>query len=453
MQTGPRAIVVTLIFVVLLGVPCTNAVPRSLEAEVDAYLLPLVNDDLVCGSVLIARHGEVLLAKGYGLANREDSIPNSAATRFRLGSVSKQFTAAAILILEQQGLLSTEDPVSKFYPDYPNGDKITIHHLLTHTSGIINASALPDYGEKMRLPLSTREVVDWFKDEPLRFEPGERFEYSNSGYILAAGIIEQVTGKSYAEFLKDHIFRPLDMNESGQDDEMDVIPHRAHGHYSLGPKVMQAPYRNMPFMAGAGSLYSTVGDLFKWDQALYGTDLLSDASKIKMFTPHAGNYGYGWFIQELNGHRVITHRGGINGFLANIDRFVDDTVLVVTLLNFESTFAPLIRSGLAAIALGEPYSPVLRADPLPVSVDSLNACVGQYELTPEMRIAVENKDGQLYLREPTGDAMPALAQKPNRYFVRGMNAMVWFDFGTDGVATALRGMQGAHGFIARRVEP
>ena len=450
---SPRSLFVSLTLCALLLLPITVTAGRAeLEAEVDAFLGPIVDMDLISGSVLIARNGEILLAKGYGPANREYEIPCTPETKFRLGSVSKQFTSAAIMLLVQQGKVNLEDTVGLYFAGYPNGDKITVHHLLTHRSGIPNYNNLDGYGEKMVLPLGIDSVIAWFRDEPLQFEPGTAWAYSNSGYVLLAGIIERVSGESYADFLHDNIFEPLGMHNSGQDVFTAVIPNRATGHGNDGEQIYQAPYRDMPFTSGAGSLYSTVLDLFKWDRALYGDEFLSAETRQTMFTPVEHNYACGWFVDPRFERRAISHTGAINGFLASIERYVDDGVLVVALLNYESTFSRGATRGLAAIALGEEYEPLLTTEPVAVDQTALEAYCGQYEVMPEVPMTVTREGDVLVLIGDDARPMPAVAQSVNQFFVRAMNAMVRFNAGEDGTISDMILLQGAHGFRCKRVE-
>jgi CubicO group peptidase (beta-lactamase class C family) len=218
-------------------VSAAHAGDSALIKAVDEYLQPIVDDSLISGSVLIARGDRVLLSRGYGLANREHGVLCTPQTVYRLGSITKQFTAMAVMILAERGALAISDTLSKYYPDFPDASKITLHQLLTHTSGIINSSTIEDYGEEMMMPRSVEEVIAWIAEQPLVTEPGSRWIYSNSGYIILAGIIEQVTGKTYAEFLTEAIFDPLGMTATGQDVFTDVIPHRATGHVNLGDRL------------------------------------------------------------------------------------------------------------------------------------------------------------------------------------------------------------------------
>jgi CubicO group peptidase (beta-lactamase class C family) len=403
----------------------------SLEQRVDAYLKPLIDEDLISGSILIARDGKIELAKGYGPANREHGVPCTADTVYRLASVTKTFTAMAIMILQERELLSVEDTLDRYIPDYPQGDRITLHHLLTHTSGVINYSALPDHYRVWTMPHTIEEVIARFKNEPLRFEPGAKFEYSNSGYVLLTYVIEKVSGESYESFMKEAIFEPLGMQHTGMDSHTKIIPNRATGHYNFGDGIVQAPYLNAAYTSGAGGLYSTVGDLFKWDRALYTDRLVSEHTLKKMFTPRLQNYGYGWFIREEFGRRLIEHRGGINGFLTMIQRFVDDDVLVVTLFNYVSTFSREVEHGLAAIALGLPYEPVLLLDGVDVPDRVLKSLVGKYEIMGStLEISVE--DGRLWVTDSDMEKSATIPQNDTTYFVPASNALLSFQLSDRG---------------------
>jgi CubicO group peptidase (beta-lactamase class C family) len=444
-----------LLFCVLAGfLPLLTASPvtavSSLENKVDSYLQPLADRDLISGSVLIAKEGKILLAKGYGPANREYGIPNGPETKFRLGSITKQFTAMAILILEETGLLSVDDTIDKYYPGYPQGERVTIHHLLTHTSGINNYNNLPDYHEKMMLSWSIEEVIDWFKSDSLLFEPGTDWAYSNSGYVLLAYIIEKVSGQSYEEFLAENIFEPLKMTDSGQDKHFKIVKNRAAGHAHYGLTVEQALYRDMPFTSGAGSLYSSVKDLFLWDQALYSEKLVMKATLDRIFTPCKNGYGYGWFIGELFGKKQISHRGGINGFLTNIARFIDDGVLVVSLFNYESVFAIPAMEGLAAIALGEEYEPLLVDHPVAIPPMLLSEYCGRYRINPETVLEVRTEGPALTVQHGDDPRFRAIPQDQHKFFVEEMHAMITFERGEDGNVSRMLIVRGAHRFMATK---
>ncbi len=408
----------------------------TLERAVDAWLKPLLDEDLVSGSILIARHGVVEVAKGYGPANREHAIPCAARTKYRIGSMTKAFTATAVMLLQERGLLKVEDPLSKYLPDFPNGDRITLHHLLTHTSGVINYSALPDHYRVWAMPHTMEQVIARFKDEPLRFVPGEKFEYSNSGYVLLTAVIEKVSGMAYDAFIRRNLFDPLGMRDSGMDTETAVIPGRATGHYGTGTEVIQAAYLYMPYTSGAGALYSTVEDLYQWDRALYTEKLLPKAALERMFTPGQGQYGYGWFIREEHGRKLIEHRGGINGFVSMIQRFTDDDVTVITLFNYVSTFTREINKGLAALALGEPVKPLLVPQGVPVDPGTLAGAVGRYRMEPGV-YAVTLEGGNLFLEGPDQPREVLVPQSEKTYYLRKGNALLHFPRETDGSITRM----------------
>jgi CubicO group peptidase (beta-lactamase class C family) len=285
-----------IVLIALLAVTCaaqlkpapSNAdpVPR-MEELVQSY----VTEKKFMGSVLVARGDKVILSKGYGSANLEWDIPNSPTTRFRLGSVTKQFTAACILLLEERGKLKVDDPVKKYLPDAPaTWDKITVFNLLTHTSGIPNFTSFPDYSSTEAIPTTPEKLVARFRDKPLDFQPGEKWQYSNSGYILLGYLIEKISGQSYADFVQQNIFQPLGMKDSGYDSNSTVIGHRASGYTTGAHGMVNAGYVDMSIPFSAGALYSTTEDLLRWEQGLFGGKLLTAASLEKMTTPFKSNY-------------------------------------------------------------------------------------------------------------------------------------------------------------------
>lgn len=302
------------------------------------------------GSVLVAHEGEVIYTDGFGMANMEYDIPNEPNTKHRLGSITKQFTAALILQLAEQGKLELHKPISTYLPDYkgPAADKVTIHHLLNHSSGIPSYTSFPGFFEEhSRDPYSPKDFVKKFADSTLQFTPGEKFLYNNSGYFLLGHIIEEVTGKTYEQVLQENILDPLNMKNTGYDHHATVLKNRASGYEKNGEGYVNAPYLDMSLPYAAGSMYSTVEDLYKWDRALYSNEILSKSSKELMFTPQItqGNtkYGYGWMINKLpvgetqDSVNVIAHGGGINGFNTLIARFPGNEDLVVLLNNTGGT--------------------------------------------------------------------------------------------------------------------
>ncbi len=325
-------------------------VPKSDAASrIDGFVQKYVDQSLFNGSVLVAQRGDVILKKGYGMANFEWGIPNTPDTRFRIGSMTKQFTSMVVMQLVEEGKLSLEDKLADRVPYYrkDTGSKVTIHQLLNHTSGIPSYTNIPNIlKEHGRIALSLHDLVTKFCSADLEFEPGARFAYNNSGYVILGAVIEEVTGKSYEQVLKERIFEPLGMTASGYDHTETVINHRASGYDNGLNGLRNADFIDMSLPHGAGALYSTVEDLLLWDQALYGTKLLSDAGKSKIFAPGAGNYGYGWFIQKAPvgpakaERQIIQHMGGIPGFSSLIVRVPEDGIAIVLLNNTGG--APLV---------------------------------------------------------------------------------------------------------------
>jgi CubicO group peptidase (beta-lactamase class C family) len=354
------------------------------------------------GSVLVTSDGMPLFSKGYGLANAEHQVANTPETKFRLGSITKQFTAMAILILQEQGKLAVEDPIGKYLDDAPKAwETVTIHHLLTHTGGIPSYTSQPDYVKKMAHPETVTSMIARFKDKPLDFKPGEKFTYSNSGYFLLGAIIEKVSGQSYEAFLKAAIFDPLDMKDTGYDHPSTVLAHRASGYTRKGDVLQNAAYLDMAQPYAAGSLYSTTLDLAKWDRALNDGALISRDSMTRMFTPEKNDYAYGWSVTTRSNRKEIAHGGGINGFATDIVRYPDQKVCVVVLCNVLPANPGKIARDLAAIAFGEPVALPRTRMVAKVAPELFDAYVGRYELGPD-RVMTITREGDRLFAQPTG---------------------------------------------------
>lgn len=318
------------------------------------------------GSALVADDGQVIFSDGFGMANMEYDIPNRPDTKHRLGSITKQFTAALVLQLVEEGKLELDKPISAYLPKYdgPASEVVTIHHLLTHSSGIPSYTSFPGFfQEKSRDPASPAEFVKTFADSTLQFDPGERFSYNNSGYFLLGHIIEEVTGKSYEQVLQEKIFDPLEMKDTGYDHYATILKNRAAGYEKRGDNYVNAPYLDMSIPYAAGSLYSTAEDLYTWDRALYEKKILSEESKNLMFSPQIPDgeeqYGYGWSIANIpvgksgDSLPIVAHGGGINGFNTLIVRLPEEDDLIVLLNNTGGTNLRDIAVGINNILHGE----------------------------------------------------------------------------------------------------
>ena len=323
------------------------------------------------GSVLVADNGKIIYKKGFGLANMEWNIPNQPDTKFRLGSITKQFTATLILQLVEQGKVKLDGKLTDYLPDYrkDTGDKVTIHNLLSHTSGIPSYTSLPGFMTNVsRNPYPVDDFIKKYASGDLEFEPGTKFVYDNSGYFLLGAIIEKVTGKPYEQVLRENIFDPLGMKNTGYDHWGTILERRATGYTRTPRGYGNAPYLDMSIPYAAGSLYSTVEDLYLWDQALYGEKVLSAKSKELMFKPNLENYGYGFVMRKVSLQPgklevpVIQHNGGINGFSTVIVRMVADKRLIVLLDNAEQgEYLDRITSALMSVLYDQPYETAKRS--------------------------------------------------------------------------------------------
>jgi CubicO group peptidase (beta-lactamase class C family) len=427
---------------------------RDAVARMDAYLAAAHKLQRFSGSVLVARGGRIVLSRGYGMANYELDAANTPETKFRLGSVTKQFTAMAILQLEERGKLKVTDTIRTILPDYPpTGDKVTIHHLLTHTSGVPNLTELPDYPRTMTLPSTVEQTIGRFKDLPLDFTPGEKFSYSNSNYVLLGAIIEKVTGRSYEDYLRENIFSVIGMKDSGYDHHETVLKNRASGYEFPGDKMANAPYVDMSIPFAAGGVYSTVNDLYKWDRALYTDKLVSKAALARMFTPFKGGYAYGWMTGEFAGHRNIRHGGGINGFITDISRFPDDDACVIVLSNFITGYIQETSDALAAILFGQNVEPPQQKAFLKLSAAVLDAYQGRYQLDGSQVIFTVVREGEgLYVQVAGQPRTSLLAESETKFFMRNLGFWVTFFKDGSGRVTHFVLLQGKRETKALRVE-
>jgi CubicO group peptidase (beta-lactamase class C family) len=339
----------------------TAARDPALVGKIEDYMQAQVRASGFSGTILLARAGAPLVAKGYGFANAEWQIPNAPDTKFRLGSITKQFTSMLIMRLQEQGKLKVQDPICSYVAPCPDSwNPVTIHHLLTHTSGIPSYTNSPDYLKTMMVPKTLEDMVAGFRDLPLEFEPGSQFKYDNSGYFLLGQIVEKTSGKKYEDALKSEIFEPLGMKDTGYDHHATILARRATGYGRDGATIVNAPYLDMVQPYAAGALYSTVEDLLTWDQVLYTDRLLPAAARTRMFTPYKNEYAYGWAIRPAStatfGRTLIEHAGGINGFATMIVRVPDERVTSIALSNFERAPAGRIAHDLLAILFGEKYT-------------------------------------------------------------------------------------------------
>jgi CubicO group peptidase (beta-lactamase class C family) len=391
------------------------------------------------GTVLVTKDGKILINKGYGSANLDWKVPNSPTTKFRLGSVTKQFTAASILLLEERGKLRIEDPVKKYLPDAPAAwDQITIFNLLTHTSGIPNFTAFPDYTITEAIPTTPEKLVARFRDKPLDFAPGASWRYSNSGYVLLGYLIEKISGEPYAKFLQDNIFVPLGMKDSGYDSNTKVIPGRAVGYVPGPGGPVVAGYVDMSIPFSAGGLYSTTADLLRWEKALYGTKLLTAVSLQKMTTPFRNDYAFGIVVRKTsNGDRIFWHNGGIEGFNTWIGYIPAQNVGVIVLANLNGEAADSIGNDLTAVAGGDKVTLVSDRQPTNLPDDVLDHLAGHYQF-PSGAIMTVWRDGKRFLTQLSGQpAVELFPEKNGGFFLQVVDAQIAFNTDARGQITSL----------------
>jgi CubicO group peptidase (beta-lactamase class C family) len=374
---------------------------ETAQTRIDRVLASAFPPDGPGAAVIAVQNGEVMLRKGYGLADLELGVPIQPEMVFRVASITKEFTAALVLQLVEEGAISLEDEITDFLPDYPlRGNKVTLRHLLTHTSGIPTFQAVPGFQDHVRLDHTVEETLAIFAGEPFEFLPGERYSYSSSGYIVLGAILERVTGKTFEELLQERIFGAVGMQSACLGSHDRIIPRRVKG-YTVGREgVINSPIVSMTMAFSSGGLLMSVDDLAAWDEALYGDRVLGGESRKAMWSAHmlesgqATEYGLGWMVTEFLGHKVLMHDGSIDGFLSTAWRLPDDRIFVAVLTNSDS---PEVGPNVAAkevlaTLLGVPEN---RAIPMTPAV--MDRYVGDYSRRDGRIWRVVQEDGRLYL--------------------------------------------------------
>ncbi|WP_312114757.1 serine hydrolase domain-containing protein [Brevibacillus reuszeri] len=371
-----------------------------LEDRITDWIEAYDRNGYLNGSLLIAANNEIIVNRGFGLANWEHHVPNTSTTKFRIGSLTKAFTAVAILQLHEKQKLKLHDSIDKYLPAFPNGERITLYHCLTNTSGLPNYTSFPDFwSHTMRLPSSLHQLISSLKEHPLHFEPGSRFDYSNSGYAILTAIIEAVSGMSYADYIQENICHPLGMNHTGCDDGQKIIPNLASG-YSFWEEPIHSAYADMSFPLGAYGLYSTTEDLFIWDRALRSPQLLPTELLEKLFTPYLGSYACGWLVSTITGKKCTHHFGDISGYCSDFLRFVDDQATVIFLSNMNVTPVSHLSREIATIIFQGNVTLPLPARPIDFSEQA--SLTGSYFIEKEPRtiLDISVKNNALYMTTP-----------------------------------------------------
>ncbi|HZV65404.1 MAG TPA: serine hydrolase [Telluria sp.] len=394
------------------------AKPAPLAAQIDASIAPYFNPADPGATVIVTKDGKPLFRKAYGMADVAGHRPLTPDMSLRLGSITKQFTAVAILMLADEDKLALDDDIRRFLPDYPTqGKSITIEHLLTHTSGIVDYTTKRGFSLELTKDKSIVQMIDTFKDEPLEFEPGTRWKYDSSGYFLLGAIIEKVSGKPYAKFIEERIFVPLGMRQTAYEGYERSPVHRAAGYMrSADAYVPNAPL-SMSQPYSAGGLVSTVDDLARWDAAISAGKLLKPASWKRAFTPYkladgsSTGYGYGWELGTLRGLPVIAHGGRINGYLTYAMRMPEQKLFVAVLENADSglVYPESVARKAAAIAIGKPFA---EHKTIPLDAKALEVLTGEYKIDAANSYTIRVHQGELMLQRTGRPARRLLAYSP-----------------------------------------
>jgi len=423
-------------------------------ARMDQIVQSYVSNKTFAGSVLVARGSDVIVSKGYGLANVEWNVPSSPSARFKVASITKQFTAAAILLLEERGRLKIDDLVKTYLPEAPpSWDRITLFHLLTHTAGFPGLQS-PPTGRQAPVESADGTVAGFvtaLMQRPLESQPGERFNYTNSGYLVLGHLIQRLTGQSYETFIRENILMPLAMKDTGLDSPS-VIARRA-GSYTVTPNgLVNASYPSDRIVPNtAAGLYSTTEDLMRWQNGLYGGKVISKVSLQKMTTPFKGEYGLGVYIRTIDGRLAATHGGGAPPF-ANLTYFFDRGISVVVLGNLSVTPSAEIAGYLGALAHGDTVQLVSEKKAITLPASVLARYAGMYRSSNGQTMAVKVDGAQLALQPPGGPALPVLAESETRFFIREPNLSLEFLRDGAGNVTDVVILQGTREERATRVK-
>ncbi len=428
-----------LVIQVVLGQEKPNAVKANktlsatssnkIEALCDAIFQQTYTNNSPGAAILIAKGDKILYRKAFGMANLELKVKMKPETVFQLASITKQFTSVATMILVEQGKLGLKDPLSKFITDFPRGDEITVHHLLNHTSGIKSYTNLPAFRSKTRMDMTPEEIIQFFKNLPLEFNPNEKYEYSNSGYLLLGYIIEQLSGMSYGEFIQKNIFDKLGMKRSYYADSYKIIPDRASGYQLYEGNYENAEYMSTTIPYAAGSLMSTIDDMFLWSKAIRQNLLISESSKRIAFTNYsltngkATNYGYGWAINEIAGVSTIEHTGGINGFTTSGIYVPDSNIYSIVLTNIDDGKGPESSNiKIVSTLLGKP---ITERSVVKLSEQQMKKWVGAYQFEDVVRFITYDQ-GILYSAREGGRPMQIEPLSDNQF--RFKNSLTTYQF-------------------------
>lgn len=401
---------------------------QDISAKLDSIVIAYANLGKFNGSILVAKRDTILLNKGYGLRDASNHSLNNENTVYQIGSVTKQFTTAIIQKLQEEKKISVNDKVSKFFPDFPRGDSITVEQLMLHTSGIYSYTNDRNFmSTEVSKPQTREKMMALFKDKPLEFSPGSRWQYSNSAYSLLGYIIEKVTKKPWETVMREYIFKPVKMTNSGFDFTNLKRPEKATGYFVLNDvDTVKSPIVDSSVAYSAGSIYSTTGDLYRWHKALQHYSILSKPLQEKAYTPVKNKYGYGWNIDSIEGKRKVAHSGGIHGFTSNFTRIPDDDLVLILLSNNSSPALYEITNKMLDAIYKKPYDLPRVRKAITLPEEKLKEYLGTYEINPELQLELSIKDGNLWA-QPTGQSPATVfAEKEDLFFVKSPDVQLKF---------------------------
>lgn len=446
----------------------TSVKMPDMRTVIEESLKESTKDESPGVAVLVAKDGEIVYQTGSGYASLAHHVPVTLDTKFRIGSVTKQFTASAILKLQEEGKLSVEDKLSKFFPDFPRGDEVTIHHLLTHISGIHSYTNKPDFMEHATSYIEPDTLVEQIMEDEYDFDPGEKWEYNNSGYFLLGVIVAKTSGMSFDDYLKRTFFEPLGMHDTGIHERQLILEHEATGYSFEGGKLRKAVNWDMSRAGGAGALYSTVEDLYRWNEAVFGGKVLSQESLDAAFTPvklnsgeianaMGGTYGYGWMMSELRGLKVISHGGGLHGFSSYLARNPDHNTTIAVLVNSLPPAPGLLPSEIASrlsqfILWNKMDSQVSLSVDEDIDVSVYDAYVGRYAYPQSMVCTFTREEGRLFAQLTGQPKLEIFPNTETEFFWKVVDAQVTFVKDADGNVTHVIHRQNGKEFEAPRLE-
>lgn len=432
-----KLVQVTVLSLAMIGMACAAAQVRPdarFSAQAEALVKEYVAAELFTGTVLVARDGKPIFRRAYGPANREWMIPNTIDTRYRIGSITKQFTAAAILRMADEKKLELDDPIEKYLPDLPaNWGQASIRELLSHTSGIPSYTAMEDFDVKLEPVKHTpKELIDLLRDVPLNHEHGTKFMYNNMGYVLLGCIIETVSGMKYPDYLEQKLLKPLNLRNSGYDDGRTLVSKLAQDYADGADRVVRSGLVNMSNAYAAGAMYSTVDDLLAWQEMLIKGKVLSPVSLKATFTDNGHHYGLGWFVREQLSRKLYEHGGNIGGYGSLLAYYPDDKLTVIVLSNYGDEAVGKIADDLARLALGvAPAHRQVKVDPR-----IYKALVGRYQLDSTVFDVIVEGD-RLFAKQEGQRQLELLPESEYRYFHRAIDVVLTFERNAAGKVDAV----------------